>query len=474
MTLFQKALKGIIWTFLDKILNQMCSFIILIYIAREIGPDSFGLVGLLTIFLLIGDTVVNSGFLQALVQKSKNVKEIDYNTIFIVNLGLAILVYTILFFTSPLIASFYSEPELTKLARVVFIIVIINSLSIICRAKLTIDVNFRYLALANTIASLFSLAVGVLLVNLGYSYWSLIILNVVKSLVNTLCLFYLTKWVPKLQFSIESFISLFRFGFNLLVAGILSILSNNLYSIVIGRYYSTTQVGYYSQATNLTNAISTTITTILQKVTYPILTSINDDRDRLNEVYITLIKVTALISLPSMVGFAIISRDFTHVFLGDEWLPVIPVLFYLSLARLFTPISAVNMNILNAIGRSDLFLFVDLIKIPIFLIGIYIAHPFGIEAIAQSVFITTTFSFFINAYYPGKILGFGALKQIKSTCKIIASTLIMYIASKLYNIDDNLMNLIFNLVCLPIVYISSLFLLKEKTLSNIINRLRTR
>ncbi|PTP92704.1 lipopolysaccharide biosynthesis protein [Vibrio splendidus] len=470
MSLYKKAMNGMLWNFFDKVINQVCSFIVIIYIARVIGPESFGLIGLLTIFLLLGESIVNSGFSQALIQKSKSVCDIDYHTIFIVNVIISFLVYILLYYSSPAISDFYSEPKLTDISRVLFLVIIINSFSVVCRAQLSINIDFKSIAIVNTISSLLGLLVAIIFVQLNYDYWSIVALNITKSAASSVLFFVYTKWRPRFIFSIDSFKSLFNFGVNLLISGLLAIFTNNLYSILIGKFYSTTQVGYFSQATNLTNTISTTITSVLQKVTYPILTSINDDKERLTEIYITLIKVTALISIPCMTGFAIIAEPFTHIFLGEEWVSIIPVLFYLSLARMFTPISAVNMNILNAIGRSDIFLKVDLIKIPIFLLGLYISLPYGINVIAIAMLATSVIAFFINAFYPGVFLGFGAIKQILHTYKIILSASIMYFVSLTFSFDSYLTELIFCLLVLPVVYFVSLLILREEILVNLLKK----
>lgn len=474
MSLYKKTRNGMLWNLGDKVISQICGFIVIVYIASIIGPEKFGLLGLLSIFVLLGESLVNSGFSQALIHKSKRVTDVDYCTIFIINISLSFLVYSILYILSPYIASFYSEPKLTEISRVLFLVIIINSLSVVCRAKLSIAIDFKSIAIANTISSILGLIVAVTMVNMNYSYWSIVGLSVTKSIAATVVLFLLAKWHPRLVFSLESFSSLFKFGINLLVSGILAIITNNLYSILIGKYYSTIHVGYFTQASNLTNTVSTTITSVLQKVTYPVLTSMNDDNDRLIETYIIMIRVTALISLPCMVGFAIIAEPFTDLFLGEAWNCIVPLIFYLSLARMFTPISAINMNVLNAIGRSDLFLKVDLIKIPIFLLGLYLSLPYGIKSIAISMLVTTIISYFINAYYPSKLLGFGPIKQIKSVFKIILSVIVMSFSSEMFSFESSSSELIFSLTFLPCVYVAALFILRESIVIDIFNKVKLR
>ena len=199
---------------------------------------------------------------------------------------------------------------------------------------------------------------------------------------------------PKLIFSMESFKLLFKFGSNLMLAGFVATLINNLYVALVGRYFNATQVGYFTQAQNLSNNLSQFISSTLQGVTYPIMTSVKEDSERLVSIYTQLISVTMLVSLPMLIGFAAVSEEFVRIILGDEWLPVVPVLAALCFARTITPISWINLNILNAVGRSDLFLKVDLSKLPMNLGALFIALPYGIEGLAWAMVCTSFIAFF--------------------------------------------------------------------------------
>lgn len=423
--------------------------------------------------MLLVESVISNGFAQALIQRSRQLTENDTSTIFYVNFIWGILMYLLLYFCAPLIADFYNQPELIGISRLLFIMIIINSLTVVARAKLTIDLDFKSQAIANTFATLLSSIIGIYLALEGYGYWSLVWMLVTKSIFNSLGLWFFCRWIPKLLFSLDSFKSLFKFGSNLMLAGLVATFVNNLYVALIGRYFNATQVGYFTQATNLSNNVSGLISSTLQGVTYPIMTSIKEDRTRLTDIYIQLVSVTMLFSLPFMIGFAAIAPEFIHLTLGDEWLAAVPVLVALCFARAITPISAVNMNILNAIGRSDLFLKIDLSKLPLTLGALFIALPYGINGLAWAMVCTSFIAFFINAYYPGKLFGFGGIKQLKVGYKYIVACVVMYGAVKSINLSSEIIEVVIKIIVGAFSYFISLVVLKDKFLFQQFRRFRT-
>lgn len=426
MSLKSQAIRAFGWSLTDKLVNQLGYLAVTVYLARLIGPESFGFIGMLTIFMLLADSIVSGGFGQALVQRSHQLTEDDSSTIFYVNLVSGILMYAVLFVAAPWIAVFFHQPELTSIARVLFLVIIVNTFSVVVRAKLTIVVDFKSQAIANTIATLLSAALALVLAHQGYGYWAVVWLIVSKAAFASAGVWWFCRWLPQWRFSADSFHSLFKFGSNLMLASIVATIVNNLYVALIGRFYSASQVGFFTQATNLSNALYQFVTTSLQGVTYPIMTSIKDDQERLINVYKQLISITMLVCLPMLIGFAAIAEDFVRLFLGQEWLPTAPVLVALCIARAVTPISAINMNILNAVGRSDLFLKVDLSKLPMTLGALFLALPYGIEGLAWAMVCTSFIAFFINAYYPGKMFGFGGLAQLRVAAPYITASVFMF------------------------------------------------
>lgn len=479
MNLKQKALTGFIWSASDKLINQLGYLGVTVFIARLIGPESFGFIGMLTIFMLLAESVVSNGFSQALVQRSQQLTEEDSSTIFYVNFAWGIAMYLLLYFCAPLIASFYNQPLLVDISRVLFIVVIINSLTVVARAKLTIDIDFKSQAIASTFSTLFSSIIGIYLAIKGYEYWALVWLLITKAILNSLGLWFFCRWLPKFVFSLRSFKSLFAFGSNLMLAGLVATFVNNLYVALVGRYFNATQVGYFTQATNLSNYLSGFISSTLQGVTYPIMTSVKNDRERLVNIYTQLISITMLVSVPLLIGFAAVSEDVVRIILGDEWLPVVPVLIALCFARTITPISSINLNILNAIGRSDLFLKVDLSKLPMTLAALFIALPYGIEGLAWAMVCTSFIAFFINAYFPSKLFGFGGIAQLKVAYKYIIAATVMYFAVSQVSISDSLwLTLVAKITLGGLIYPALLIIMRDAFLLQnarpIVNKIKLR
>lgn len=453
MPLKHQAIRAFGWSLSDKLINQLGYLAVTVYLARLIGPESFGFIGMLTIFMLLADSVVSGGFLSALVQRSGQVTEDDACTVFWVNLGWGGAMYAVLYVAAPWIAQFYRQPELVEIARVLFLVVIINTFTVVARAKLTIAVDFKSQAIANTIATLLSSALAVLMAQRGYGYWSLVWLMVSKTLLASAGIWWFCRWLPKWRFSRTSFAALFGFGSKLMLAGLVATIVNNLYVALIGRFYNATQVGFYTQATNLSNYLYQFIASSLQGVTYPIMTSIKEDRERLVSIYKQLISITMLVCLPMLVGFAAIADDVVLLFLGEQWLPTVPVLVALCIARTVTPISAINMNILNAVGRSDLFLKVDLSKLPMTLGALFIALPYGIQGLAWASVCTSFIAFFINAWFPGKMFGFGGFAQLRLALPYIAASALMFFVVYFVPLDASYAGLVAKIAIGGLVYI---------------------
>lgn len=474
MHLKNKFFSGIIWSAGDKLINQLGYLGVTLYIARIIGPEAFGLIGMLTIFSLLAESVVNNGFSQALVQKSKQLSDADSSTIFYVNLLWSIIIYVLLYYSAPLIADFYNTAELVSISRILFLIVIINSLVVVVRAKLLIKVDFRSLALSGFVATTVSSAVALYLASQNYSYWSLVWLMLIRSAVNNICLWILCRWWPNLIFSRESLAVLFKFGSNLMLAGFVATFVNNLYVALIGRFFNPSSVGYFTQAANLTNFLSQFISSTLQGVTYPLLTSIKNEPKLLVALYKKIIAITMLGALPALIGFAGVAKPFVDLFLGEDWIAVVPLIQILCLARAITPISVINMNILNAIGRSDLFLKVDLIKLPINLLTLLISVNFGLTAVAYSLLINSIISFYINSYYPNKFFGFGAFEQIKAARNYLVSAILMFVFVQFIQFESPKVNLALGVIGGMLIYFSTLIVLNDQMFKSVCKEIRFR
>lgn len=432
-SLKEKATKGILWNSLDKFFAQGAQFIVAIILARILMPNDFGLIGMLSIFIAISQTFVESGMSSGLIQK-KEKNDIDYSTVFVFNLGVSVFFYILFFFSAPLIAQFFHMPPLVDVTRVVTFSIVINALAIVQRTRLTIQLDFKTFTKVNIISMTVGGVTGIMLALRGFGVWALVFQTLTSAIASVILLWYFSHWKPSIQFSTQSFKALFGFGSKLLINGLYAKTFNNIYNVIIGKAYSATELGYYSRSVAFSEITAGTAATILDQVTYPILASLQDDQTRMVSVYSRLIKMSAFFIFPAMTLLAILADPIVKVFLTDKWIPVVPLLQWMSFARIFYPISVINMNILNAVGRSDLFLKVDLSKAPFVIIALIITIPMGVKAIVIGNVITSFISFFINAYMPGKMFGYGAFAQLKDMIPTMIVTLIMALVVMLLTI----------------------------------------
>ena len=316
------TIKGVGWSFTDSILSQGVSFLVAIVLARLLTPEEYGLLGILMIFIVISESIVNSGLSSALIRKQGATEE-DFSTVFITNLILSFVMYGVLFLCAPLISTFFEQPQLTILLRVMGAIVIINALSLVPLAKLTKDVNFKTITVCSFFSAIVAGTVGISMAFMGYGVWALVGQQLSRQLTNTLALWIANKWLPQLRFSINSFKELWGFGWKLLASGLINTIWNEIYKVVIGKFYSPATLGQYTQAHQYANIFSSNLTTVIQRVSYPVLSKIQNERERLKQAYRQVIKVTMLITFTMMLGLAGCAQNFIYVLIGEQWLPCV-------------------------------------------------------------------------------------------------------------------------------------------------------
>lgn len=462
-----------IWNALEVFALQGGQFVIGIILARLLSPDDYGLIGMLAIFIAVSQTFIDSGMGNALIQK-KNRTETDFSTVFLFNLGVSGIIYLLLFFSAPLIADFYRMPELRVLTRILSLSIFIGSLALVQNTRLTINLDFKTKAKVTTLTVILGGAIAIVMAYKGFGVWALVFQSLSRTFFNVLFLWFLSRWKPSLIFSRASFKELFGFGSRILGASIVATIFQYIYNIVIGRRFSARQLGYYSQAMNIAELASGSITSILQTVTYPILSSLQEDKERMVEVYKRLIRMTAFFVFPVMILIALLAKPFILLFLTEKWASTIVLLQWLCFARIVRPISALNMNILNAVGRSDLFFKVDMSKIPIAIIALLITIPLGVKAMVIGQVVTSFLAFFINAYLPGKYFGYGALSQIRDMVKVLLAVSFMalsvYLTSKL--LDTNTLKLFIGGVVGVVSFIGAAFILKMEETGEVLALIR--
>ena len=426
-----QLLHGVAWNFIEKVLMRGASFIIGIILARLLSPSDFGLIGMLAIFVAISNVFIEGGLAKALIQR-KDCQDIDFSTAFVANVGMSLMIYVVLFLTAPLIADFYDEPILTDITRILSLNFVLGSFNIVQRAKLMANVDFKSLAQINVISTIVSGIIGIAMAFYGWGVWSLVGQTLCSTIVLLLLFPFYSKWRPSIKFSPNSFRQLFGFGSKLMATGVYSVILNNISTICIGRFYKSNQLGFYTRASQFSEIISSTMFDVLGNVTFPVLSHLQDDREKLVSVYRKSLFITSMLIFPMMILCALLSRPMVIILLTEKWLPCVVLMQWLFLARMFTPLSAINMNILNAVGRSDLFMKLDFSKAPLVLIVLAITIPISVEAITIGSFCTSFICFFINAYLPGRLFGYGAINMIRDWRYIFLSLGAMVLAVLTY------------------------------------------
>ncbi len=419
-----QLLKGVVWNFVEKLLIRGASFVIGIILARLLSPSDYGLIGMLAVFIAISNVFIEGGLAKALIQR-QNCQDIDYSTAFVANVVMAICIYVVLYLCSPLIAGFYDEPILTDLTRILGLNFVLGSFNIVQRARLMANVDFKSLAQINVASTIISGGIGIAVAYLGFGVWALVGQSISSTIVLMVLFPFYSKWRPSMRFSKDSFNHLFGFGSKLMITGVVSTIINNVSTLCIGRYYKSHQLGYYTRASGFSELISFTVFEVLGNVTFPVLSGLQNERERLLQVYKKSLFFTAMIMFPIMVLTTLLAKPIILFLLTEKWGPCVVLMQWLLLARMFLPVSAINMNVLNALGRSDLYMKLDFAKIPLDIIILVITIPIGVEAITIGCFVNSFICFFMNAYLPGRILGYGALKQLYDWRCIFVSVAVM-------------------------------------------------
>lgn len=423
-SLKNKTLKGFAWSALQRFSVQGVQFVVMLIIAKILGPRAFGLMGMLSIFIAISQSFIDSGFSQALVRKQDRT-ETDNCTVFYFNIVVSVFMYAILYAIAPWVAAFYKEPQLISLLRAIGLVVIINSFAVVQRSIYTATIDFKTLAKTSFTSAMISGAVGVYLAYSGFGVWTLVWQQLVRTTVGTILLWWYSSWRPKLIYSWQSFRSLFAFGSNLLLSGLLNTLYGNIYQITIGKLFSAESLGYFSQAKNIARLPSSNINDIIGNVTYPVLSTIQNEDERLAINYRKLLRVSAFVVFPLMCGLAGVSTPLIDVFLGEQWHFAAVLLIPISLNMMWYPIHAINLNLLKVKGRSDLFLRLEILKKILGVMVLLVTTSFGVLVMCYGSILTGILALFINTYYTGKLIHVGFIRQMRDISSVLITSLSM-------------------------------------------------
>lgn len=468
-----KIISGLFWRIMERGGTQGIQLIVSIMLARLLMPKDFGMIGLITVFIAIANVFVQSGFGSALVQK-KEVNEQDYSSVFYLCLFISLVFYSLLFFAAPLIASFYAEPLLSSVLRVLALSLFLGAINTIQNAVISREMRFKksfFVSIGGIIASG---AVGIYLAYSGYGVWSLVYSSLAGQLVSTIILGYVVRWKPRLIFSLKRLGRLFDYGSKLLFSALLDTTFNNLYTLIIGKLFSQTTLGYYNRAQSMPTFVANNLDGAISSVMFPALSSYQSDRCRLKGLMRRMMITSAFLIIPLMFGLAVVSQPVVIILLTEKWLPSVPFMQLLCLQCAFLPVHTANLQAIMAGGRSDIFFKLEIIKKILFLAVIGLTFTFGVYAMVAGSVILSLVSMVINSWPNKQLLDYPFREQCRDLLPIVLlsaamSGLVMLVSLLQMKIG---WELLLQIIIGGIFYFAGAYLGKFECLSYLINTLR--
>jgi teichuronic acid exporter len=417
--------KGVYWTAMMEVITKMVSLVSSILIARILLPSDFGVIAAIGIFISIAQVLVNSGMTTSLVRDAE-IDDSDYNTVFYFNFLASIVLYGIIFFLAPFIANYFRTEVIVKVIRVLSLNLIIQSLYVVQFTKLSRELSFKKLTIYNLVASIIGTVVGLTFAYIGYGVWSLVILAISIEIIKVLIVFWKEKWRPVFQFSKEKFSKHFQFGYKMAASGLLNTVFNELYTFIIAKYYSISQLGYYNRANSLSQYPSVTLSSIVHKVSFPLLSTLKDDDNKLIEIQKKTMQAIMFVIAPILIISGVVAKPLFIVLFTDKWSEAAPMFQILAVNALLYPIHAFNLQVVGIKGRSDLFLKAELVKKILILVTVAISFVLGgLFGILYGSVVISFLALFVNMYFCSRVLPFGILEQIKSLIPVFMFCLVM-------------------------------------------------
>lgn len=460
--------KGIIWSGVQRFSTQGLQFLVTLVIARFLTPHDYGTVGMLGIFLAIASVFIDCGFTSALTRKSDR-NQADCSTVFFFNIAIAFIAYIILFICAPYIALFYNMPPLAIVLRIMGITLIINSFAAVQATLLTANLNFKSQSHIAIISLCIAGSMAIVMAIQGHSYWALVVQSICSSTISTALYWHYSSWRPSLTFSKKSFNELFGFGSKLLATSLIDTIYNNIYSLIIGKFFSSSILGNYSRAESYANFPSVSFTGIIQRVTYPVLCKLQDDEDELSHDYRKFLKLSAFIIFPLMMGLSALSYPFIMITIGHQWEFCSLLLKILCFGLMWYPIHAINLSLLQVKGRTDLALRLEILKKIVGVIILCISVPFGIIIMCYSRILNSVICLFINSYYSKELINLSTLKQLHDLLPTFLISFAMFLAITVMNmyISNVWLQLVMGSLVGGMIYLSLSYLFNREEFTTI-------
>lgn len=423
-SLKKKTVKGVAWTSLDQVANMGFSFVIGVILARLLSPSDYGLLAMIAVFNSVAFAFLESGFGSALIRKP-DLTENDNSTAFYSNIVAGVVLFGIIWLIAPWVSKFYDKPILTDLLRVEALLLIIYSFKIVQNTQLSRALNFKAKAIINLSSLVLSGIIAIAAAYHGYGVWSLVLQHIAGGIISVIMLWIFSPWRPHGKWDKRSFSYLWGYGSKLLASGLLDKIYGNIYPIIIGKLFSAADLGQYTRATHYAYLPSTSLTRVLQQVTFPVLSQIQEDTERLGNSYRRMLRFSVFMVFPIMIGMAALAHPLVVALVTDKWAPCVPYLKVICLASMWYPVHAINLNLLQVKGRSDLFLRLEIIKKAIVTIAIFVCVPFGIMGICVGAVCTSLICLAINTYYTGKLIHVGFIRQMMDMTPTLLASLAM-------------------------------------------------
>jgi teichuronic acid exporter len=422
-----KAINALSWSFLDAVAQRGVQFVIGIILARLLFPEQFGLIGMLAIFIAVAQSFLDSGFGAALIQK-RDATQTDTASIFYFNIFIGLMAAGLVCLIAPWIAAFYKQPILTPLMRAMSLVIVINSFGLIQGTLLTKEINFKTQTKVGLIAGILSGSIGVTLAAVGFGVWSLAIQQISNAFFRTVFLWYFSPWRPTLLFSLKSLMGMYSFGSRLLLSDVINRIFDNIYLVVIGKLFSAVDLGLFTRAKTLQDIPSQTLPEVVGRVSFPVFSTIQDDPAKLKRGLKRALTTLVLVNFPMMIGLAAIARPLVLVMLTEKWNACIPYFQLLCISSLLYPVHLMNLNVLQALGRSDLFLRLEIIKKIMIVINIAVTWRWGISAIIYGIIFMSIIAYYLNSYYTGVLIGYPLREQLNDLFPYLFVAILMGIA----------------------------------------------
>lgn len=470
----KNILKNLFWRFSERTAAQGVSFIVSVVLARLLTPEDYGLIGLITVFISIATVFVSSGFGNALIQK-KDATQTDFSSVFYFSIVMGLIMYAILFVCSPLIAGFYNEPLLTPIVRVLSISLVIAGINSVQQAYISKTMQFKRFFFSTIIGTIISAVVGIFMAYKGYGVWALVAQTLTNQVIDTCILWFTVKWRPTLEFSLKEMKKMFSYGWKLLFSNIIDTVYNNLYSLVIGKFYSAKDLGYYNRGRNIPNMVITNINGSIQSVMFPAFSNCQGDKVRLKAMVRRSIMTSTYIIFPAMIGLAAVSKPLTILLLTEKWLPSVPFMQFSCFILAFWPIHTTNLQAINAVGRSDIFLKLEIIKKIIGFSIMVLSIPFGLYIMMIGNCFSAILCSVINASPNKKLLNYGYKEQIMDMLPAILLSVVMGVFVLAWTFFDlnNILILVCQVLTGIIVYFFGSKILKLESYDYIVNMIRS-